>query len=213
MDIEEMKNFVGQRIRSVENKEVDKDFLNNSGVLIHFIPENLLDNNVLDWSSKDHQFKIKNSFRRLSGLEAKYTNLDDRVLSYTPNDEYYICFQNGITEAFRPVEIRDALGYGYKFIKVDNLFYFIDDFINASKIVHDKIYKTIPSYYIFISLLDVNEVLFASFDNKYVTTVPFPGKNLRFEPFELNVLSSKIIQGIMSGIHYGIKSTSQWRLN
>jgi hypothetical protein len=212
MNIDEMKEFVNQRIDSVEKKDVNEGLVNTNGILIHFIPENLLDGNPLDWNNGDHKFKIKHSFRRLSGLDTQYSDLGDKILSYTPNNEYYICFQNGITETFRhPIENQNSLDGRFNYIKVENLFYAIRDFIEASKAVHDKLYKTIPPYHIFISLLGIQGAYFASFDKNYTTTIPFPGKNVRFESFQLNSLSDNIMPEIINGIHYGIRATSQWK--
>ena len=164
MILTEMKDFVKSRIESVENNEINGNLNNTNGILIQFIPENLIDSSPIDWDNSQQQNLIKRAFRRLSSLETNYSDSNDQIVGYTPNNEYFICFKNGIIETYKhPIETDNSFGESYNYIKVENLFYVIRDFIDACKIVQDKIYQSIPSYYIFISLIGVKGAYFASF--------------------------------------------------
>lgn len=216
MTLKEMNDFVNSRIESIENKEIDQNLFNLNGTLIQFIPENLINTSPLNWNNTNQKNLIKGAFRRLSSLETNYSDSNNGIVGYTPNNEYFICFKNGIIETFKyPIIIENTfkvnIGKDFQYIKVENLFYVIRDFIDACKIVQDKIYQSIPSYYIFISLVGVKGVYFSSLDKNYSTTDPFPGKNARFEPFILNSLTDNIMTEIINGIHYGVKAANQWK--
>ncbi len=212
MTEEQMKDFVTQRIELIENKGIKENLPNGNGLLINFIPENLIDQNLINWKDKKHPFIIKHAFRRMSDLTTIYEDLGTEILGYTPDREYFICFQNGIIETYKhPLEIQNSLNRGFDYIKVDNIFYQVRDTLDASKTVHQKIYKSIPPYYIFITFIGVTGTSFYSLDKKYHTTISFPGKNAKFESFVWNDLDDNIMPEIINGVHYGIRASAGWK--
>ncbi len=211
MTTEGMKSFIAERIESIQQKEVNAELFSESGILLHFIPETLFDMNPIDWGNKDHVFKIKYSFRRFSELDTIYTNSGTKIIGYSPNKEYFSCFQNGVIEVFKgPVERQNSLNRKMDYVCVDDIFYAVKDFIKASKEIHKQIYTANGHYNIFITLIGVAGTYFVSFDKNYITTQPFPGSEVKFEPFILHNLDDKIIQEIISGVHYGITSSMLW---
>jgi hypothetical protein len=211
MTQEEMTAFVGQRIESVKTKEVNPKLNNINGILLHFISDNLLDTNPIDWTNKDHTFKVTHSFRRFSELDTVHSDLGDRIVGYTPDREYYICFQNGIIEVFKgPIETQNSLNRQVDYTNIDHLFYAIRNFMDASQAIHKKLFKTIPPYNVFITLIGVGGTYFASFYKNYVTIKPFPSNNARFQPFVLNDIDGNLMKDIIAGVHYGIRASVEW---
>jgi len=214
IDINEIKEFISTRIKAVENKSINENLENDNGLLLHFVPETLIEekiNKPIDWANSDHQFIIKHGFRKFSDLQTAYVDQTDRIEGYTPNSEFFNCFQNGIIEVYKSkVEIENQLGSEFNYVKVDNLFYAIRNFLEVSRVLHKKIYKTEPPYLIFISVLGITGTYFYSFDGRFQTTTPFPSKNLRFEPFNLLDLEQPIIKEIAAGINQGIRTAAQW---
>ena len=208
----EMKNFVSERIKLIEDRGIKKNLLDKNGLLINIIPENRIDQNLINWKDENHQFTIKHAFRRLSDLTTIYEDKGTEILGYTPDREYFICFQNGIIETYRhPLEVQNNLNRNYDYIKVDNIFYQVRDTLEAFKTMHQKTYKLIPPYYIFITFLGVKGTYFYSLDKKYYTDIPFPTKNARFEPFGWNDLINDVMPKIISGVNYGIRHIAVWK--
>src|SRR4051812_187089 len=99
-DIKQLKDFITSRITEVENKAINPKLENDNGLLLHFIPEILIDTEAktIDWSDASQKSIIKHSFRKLSDLGTIYTDRTDRIEGYTPNGKFFNCFQNGIVE-------------------------------------------------------------------------------------------------------------------
>lgn len=167
--------------------------------------------NPLNWKDDDQRFKISHAFRRLTGMGRTYAEEEDKIICYTPNSEYFICNQNGIIETYRAGIERQLFG-PHSYVKVDNLFYAVSDFVDACKDVHLKVYKSRPPYFVVVSLIGVQGTYFASFKNRYTTTSPFPSKNGRFEAFEWLDLNTNIKPAIINGVHYGLKHSLPWTI-
>lgn len=208
MNESEMKDFVSSRIEILERKVLNANLQNENGILIHFIPENLINNKPINWAgNKQDQFSIKYEFRRFSDTTTIYEDKGDGILGYTPNRELFFCFQDGIIETFKgPLEINSILLPGTKYVKVDHIFYQVRDTLLACIALHKKIFNSIPPFYIYITLIGVESAYFYSLDKKYYMPEPFPAVNGRFEPFVLNDLNDNIMPEIISGVHYGVRS-------
>jgi len=213
-DINQIKDFISDRIKAVENKTINPKLDNDSGILLHLIPETLIDTSTtkpIDWTNRTHQFAIKHGFRRFSDLETTYNEKADCIEGYTPDWKFFSCFQNGIIEIFKAkVEIENQFSSQSNYVKVDNLFYTVRDFLQVSKELHKKIYLTQPPYLIFISILGITGTYFYSLEGRFQTTAPFPAKNLRFEPFNLLDLEQPIMNEIVAGVNQNIRTAAAW---
>lgn len=211
MTQEQMISFVGERINAVEQKQIKPELENKNGILLHFIPENLLSDSNINWENRDHVFIVKRAFRRFLDTESEYTDSGDKITLYTPHGRFGTCFQNGIVEVFTsPIVTESSLDPQLSYVNVDNLYYAISNFLDATKDVHEKLYRSSAPYHVFISLLGVNNTHFSSFDKNYVTKAPLGAKNVRFQSFTLNNLNKRTVVEIMAGIHYGVKSITNW---
>lgn len=208
MNEEQMKDFVKSRIELINNGSIKDSLAPKNGLLVHIIPSILEVGNIINWTDKklNHEFIIKHSFRKFSDLDSTFDNLGDRILGYTPRRILFNCFQSGIIETYKhPLDISNLSGSDLPSIKVDNIFYQIRNTLEAAKNVHEKIFKSNPPYYIFITCVGISGTYFYSLDKKYNTTVPFPFENARFEHFLWNDLKDNIMPEIINGVHYGIR--------
>lgn len=213
MTVEKMKEFVGSRIDLISKGQIHDKIPKINGVLVHVIPQNQELCKPIDWNNDDanHKFILKNSFRRFSDLKSIYIENADGILSVNPDREFYYCFHNGIIETFRsPISVENQFVQDGMQLKIDNIFYQIGDTLDAAKNVHEKIYKSSPPYYIFVTLLGVGGALIYSVDRGYSLVEGFPSRNGRFEPFVWNNMNNNIMPEIKEGIHSGITASAKW---
>ena len=208
MNIEQMNDFIAERINLIKDNKIKEKLPNQNGLLIHIIPEKLIEENLIDWSKERHQNILKNdAFKRLSGINTNYEDLGNRILGYSPDKKYFICFQNGIVETYKiPLKRSKISNQNHEFINVDNIFFQVLKTMEAAKITHQKILKPMPTYYIFITFLGIKNTYLYSFDNKYISAKPFPDKHTTFEPFIWEDFATDIIPDIKNVVHTGIKS-------
>lgn len=57
VEINEIRDLISTRIKTVENKSINEKLENDNGLLLHFIPETLIDKTAkpIDWDNKNHQ--------------------------------------------------------------------------------------------------------------------------------------------------------------
>jgi hypothetical protein len=211
---EEMIEYVSGRIELIEKGELHESIPKKNGVLVHVIPQNmdgLIPFDIED-DKKNDRFEINYAFRSFSDLDAVFENNEVGIFSYIENRGFYSCFQNGIVETYRsPIAIPNQLAGGMQQIKVDNIFYQIRSTLDAAKAVHQKIFKSKPPYFVFITLIGVGGTYLYSIDKNYVITDAFPSNNGRFHPFQWNDMKDDIMPEIISSVHYGIRASSGWK--
>ena len=210
MTEKQMKDFIKERINLIENNGIKENFSNQNGLLIHIIPGNLIDKNLIKWSEEKHQDIIKRAFKKIIEIETIYEDLDTGILGYTPDKKYFMCFQNGIVETYKhPLKSKNTLDRDFDFIKIDNIFYPISNTLESSKIVYQEILQSTPPYYIFITLLGVKGTYFCSYDESYKSIKPFQANNATFEPFTWDAFDDNIMSEIKSEVHCGINKITE----
>lgn len=169
MNEEQMIDLVKERMELIKQKGIKESLPNSNGLLVHVIPQNLLVESPLDFNNPNlnHEFILKHSFRRFSDLDSTFEKLNDGILGYTPDRQYYISFNNGLVETYKhPIEISNNFGSEFDYIKVDNVFFQIRNTLDATKLIYDKIFKCIPPFYVFVTFLGIRGTYFYSLDKK-----------------------------------------------
>jgi len=206
MNIEQMKTFVAERIKLIDDKGIKENLSNQNGLLIHVIPENLVKQNLIDRSNESHKKIINEAFRRLSKVNTIYEDLESGIFGYSPNEKYFMCFQNGIIETYQPPIIKRNFRNKSDCIRIDDTFFKIADTLNATQNIHQEIFKSSPPYYIFITFLGVQNTYIEFLYKEYKMIKLFPTKHVTFEPFKWEDLDANIILILKNRVHSSIKS-------
>jgi|WetSurMetagenome_2_1015567.scaffolds.fasta_scaffold108794_2 hypothetical protein len=209
--IKKNKEIINNRIIEIKKGLVNPKLDSSSGILLHFLPEVLLKEFDFNWEDRNQSNLIKREFRNFSSSETHYYKNKDGITGYTPDREYFISYKNGVIEIYKAgIERETNLDIKINYVKVDNLFYAISNFLNASTNIHKQLYKTAPPYYIFISLVNVQNTYFMSIDRNYNTNKPYPNENANFEPIIFHDLNKNIMPQIINEIHYSLTHNATW---
>jgi hypothetical protein len=181
---------------------------NNNGLLIHIIPEELITQNLINWENDNHKSLIKKSFHRSPFVDTIYDNTESEIIGFIPNEQYFVCFQNGIIEIFKhPFERENSFGGEYNYVKIDDIGFLINRALNSSKKIYQSLYNYTGPYFIVITFLGVFGTCFYSHKENFATNKPFPADHARFVPFQWNHVSINILPDIMNSIHKTIKES------